>query len=155
MSDEPDEIAQTGSHSRVGHIRAVTVLVSALAGLLAAGTALYKEMPGLPGPVSIPEPKQSTAEPQQQAPTRSYIQLASFSNKPDAEEAGRAQAKQLLRQVCVYDSRGVFATALGPMLTADAHDLVPLIRQHSTVDRRAVVVLGKSYVSTGKCFAPP
>lgn len=152
MAEHGEDAPPTpGLVGTLGGISVVTKLLLALAGLISAGSAAYVAMPKSAPPVSsVGTALTAVAVPQ--PPTRSYIQLASFGNLNAATAAARRQATDLLRHVCVYESRGAYATALGPMLTADADDMVKAIAKHPTVHVTAYVVPGKTYVSTGTCF---
>jgi hypothetical protein len=106
------------------------------------GSSVTRTTPSA-SPPSVPPPP---------APNLRYIQLGSSTTQADAETLASRQARDIGRRVCVYGSRGVFATALGPIPMAEADALIEELRGHSTVASSVYAVLGKTYVPVNMCF---
>jgi hypothetical protein len=152
VANDDNEVEQpSAGGGPLSSIHSITKLLGALAALLTAGSAVFVAVPkDAPQVPSATAGDSSVATPPR--PARSYIQLASFKTRSDAATVARKQAEDLMRQVCVYESRGLFASALGPMPTSDADDMVDAIRRHPTVHEGALVIAGKTYVSVGACY---
>jgi hypothetical protein len=106
------------------------------------GASVTATAPSASPPVTPPAPP----------PGQRYLQLASTPTQEEAEALAQRQAGDTKDRICVYASRGKFATAAGPVPAGEADARLEKLRLSSTVATSAYAVLGTTYRPVSKCF---